>query len=66
MVKKGVVEGTVKSAAADNEGDPVGTAARCMAAARESIARAVSTVSAVSSARNKSPDPDGKNETEGK
>ena len=38
MVKTGVVEGTVKTAEADNRGDPIGTAAKCMAAARESVA----------------------------
>lgn len=37
MVKTGVVEGTVKTASADNEGDPIGTAAKCIADARESM-----------------------------
>ena len=37
MVKTGVVEGTVKTAEADNKGDPIGTAAKCIAAAKESM-----------------------------
>ena len=34
MVKTGVVEGVVKTAEADNSGDPIGTAAKCIADAR--------------------------------
>lgn len=37
MEKYGVVNGTVKTAAADNEGDPVGTAAKCIADARKTV-----------------------------
>jgi len=51
MIKKGVVEGTVKSAAAHNEGDPVGTAAKCMADARKALSSVSSVVESVSRPR---------------
>ena len=37
MEKYGVVDGVVKTASADNEGDPVGTAARCINDARKAM-----------------------------
>lgn len=40
MDKYGVVSGTVKTASADNEGDPVGSAAKCINDARASLAKA--------------------------
>lgn len=38
MVKTGVVDGVVKTASADNENDPIGTAAKCIADAGEAAA----------------------------
>lgn len=38
MVKTGVVEGVVKTASADNAGDPIGTAAKCIASAKAAMA----------------------------
>lgn len=37
MVKTGVVDGTVKTAEADNKGDPIGIAAKCMADAKKAV-----------------------------
>jgi len=37
MDKYGVVEGTVKTASADNEGDPIGAAAKCIRDAQSAI-----------------------------
>lgn len=37
MIKTGVVEGVVKTASADNENDPIGAAAKCIADAREAV-----------------------------
>ena len=38
MVKTGVVDGVVKTASADNENDPIGTAAKCIADAGKAAA----------------------------
>lgn len=56
MVKTGVVEGTVKTASADNAGDAIGAAAKCIAAAREATTELSRTVKSLSKTDKKDDD----------